>query len=248
MIFRQFLYHPTGCAAYLLGCGSQGKAIVVDPQLHDVEAYSAFASGKGMVVTHVIDTHVHADHLSGGRALAAKTGAVYAMHESAPVAFPFQALSDGAEVAAGNVVLRVLHTPGHTPESISLLVTDRSRGDEPWFVLTGDTLFVGTVGRPDLPGRSAESAAELYRSLHERLLRLPDQLEIYPAHFSGSACGAGMSGKPMSTLAFEKRFNSLLTLGDRDAFVSIVTQELPEKPAAMSHILRQNRGLAPLEA
>lgn len=201
-----------------------------------------------MAITHVIDTHVHADHVSGGRALAEKTGSAYCLHGAADVAFPFQPLADGDDVAIGNVVLTVLHTPGHTPESISLLVTDRTRGDEPWFVLTGDTMFVGTVGRPDLPGKAEESAGELFDSLHERLLALPDGLEIYPAHFSGSTCGAGMSGKPMSTLAFERRFNDLLTIQDRRAFVETLVRDLPAKPAEMLEIIAINQGRRPVGA
>jgi hydroxyacylglutathione hydrolase len=141
----------------------------------------------------------------------------------------------------GNVTTRVLHTPGHTPESLSLVVTDRTRGPEPWFVLTGDTLFVGTVGRPDLPGALERSARDLYRSV-QRLLALPDHTEIYPTHFSGSACGKGMSGKPMSTVAFEKRFNPALALASEDAFVGAITAELPPKPAGMEAMLRQNQG------
>lgn len=242
MIFKQFLYHETGCAAYLLGCAGQGKAIVVDPQLHDVPAYLAFAENKGMAITHVIDTHIHADHLSGGRSLAEQAGAQYCLHVSADVGFGFSPLCEDDEVVAGNVVLRVIHTPGHSPESISLLVTDNSRGDEPWFVLTGDTLFVGTVGRPDLPGRIEASAAELHDSLHAKLLTLPDQLEIYPGHFSGSVCGAGMSGKPMSTIAFERRYNDLLAITDRQAFVARMTEAVPGKPAGMMAILAVNQG------
>jgi len=134
----------------------------------------------------------------------------------------------------------VLHTPGHTPESICLLVTDKTRGPEPWFVLTGDTLFVGAVGRPDLPGDAEQSAAELYASLHEKILSLPDTLEIYPAHFSGSVCGAGMSGKPSSTLAFEKRWNPALGLS-RAAFIERMTSNSPPKPAEMQTILQANR-------
>jgi hydroxyacylglutathione hydrolase len=141
----------------------------------------------------------------------------------------------------GNVTTRVLHTPGHTPESVSLLVTDRTRGPEPWFVLTGDTLFVGTVGRPDLPGAMEQSARALYRSVH-RLLALPDHTEIYPTHFSGSVCGKGMSGKPMSTVAFEKRFNPALAIASEDAFVAALTAEPPPKPAEMAATLRKNQG------
>jgi hydroxyacylglutathione hydrolase len=143
----------------------------------------------------------------------------------------------------GNVTTRVLHTPGHTPESVSLVVTDRTRGPEPWFVLTGDTLFVGTVGRPDLPGALEQSARNLYRSVR-RLLALPGHTEIYPTHFAGSACGEGMSGKPMSTVAFEKRFNPVLSIISEDAFVAALTSELSPPPAGMEAILRQNQGRA----
>ena len=175
--------------------------------------------------------------------MAAQTGAAYGLHEAADVAFPFTPLADGQELVCGNVTTRVLHTPGHTPESLSLVVTDRTRGPEPWFVLTGDTLFVGTVGRPDLPGALEQSARALYRSV-QRLLALPDHTEIYPTHFSGSACGKGMSGKPMSTVAFEKRFNPAFAIASEDAFVAALTVELPPKPAGMEAMLRQNQGRA----
>jgi hydroxyacylglutathione hydrolase len=244
MIFRPFHYFDTGCAAYVFGCGSIGLGAVVDPQERDIDAYVAFAAAKGLRITHVIDTHVHADHRSGGRALAERIGAVYALHRCADVAFPFAALDDGQEIELGNTRIRVLHTPGHTPESISLVVTDLRRGPDPWFVLTGDTLFVGAVGRPDLPGRSRENAAELHHSLHSKLLTLPDEIEVYPGHFAGSACGAGMSGKPSSTIAFEKRWNPMLSL-DRDAFVNALS-DIPAKPADMTAILEANRsGKAP---
>jgi glyoxylase-like metal-dependent hydrolase (beta-lactamase superfamily II) len=220
-----------------------GASTVVDPQAQDLERYLEFAALKQTKITQVIDTHIQADHASGGRALAAQTGAAYSLHESADVAFPFTPLADGQELVCGNVTTRVLHTPGHTSESLSLVVTDRTRGPEPWFVLTGDTLFVGTVGRPDLPGAMEASARALYRSV-QRLLALPDHTEIYPTHFSGSACGKGMSGKPMSTMAFEKRFNPLLSIASEDAFVAALTAELPPKPAGMEAMLRQNQGRA----
>ena len=159
----------------------------------------------------MLDTHIQADHLSGGRRLAQLTGAKYCLHESADVSFYFNSVKDNQDLDLGNVAIRVLHTPGHTPESISLLVTDKTRGPEPWFLLTGDTLFVGAVGRPDLPGNAEENAAQLYDSLHGKILALPGALEIYPAHFSGSVCGSGLSGKASSTLAFEKRWNPALT-------------------------------------
>jgi hydroxyacylglutathione hydrolase len=220
-----------------------GASTVVDPQAQDIERYMEFAELKQTRITHVIDTHIQADHRSGGRVLAARTGAAYGLHESADVAFPFTPLADGQELVCGNVTTRVLHTPGHTPESLSLLVTDRTRGPEPWFVLTGDTLFVGSVGRPDLPGAMEQSARDLYRSV-QRLLALPDHTEIYPTHFAGSACGKGMSGKPMSTVAFEKRFNPVLSIASEDAFVAALTAELPPQSAGMEATLRQNQGRA----
>jgi glyoxylase-like metal-dependent hydrolase (beta-lactamase superfamily II) len=193
-----------------------------------------------MEIKYIVDTHVQADHVSGGRTLAQLTGADYCLHESADVAFEVTPLTDHQELDLGNVSIRVLHTPGHTPESICLLVTDKTRGPEPWFLLTGDTLFVGAIGRPDLPGNVKESAAQLYESLHQKLLVLPETLEIYPAHFSGSLCGAGMSGKPMSTLAFEKRWNPTLAL-DRGSFIEKMASTSPPKPAEMEAVLRANR-------
>jgi hydroxyacylglutathione hydrolase len=213
----------------------------VDPQAKDINSYLEFAQAKGMEIKYVIDTHVQADHLSGGRRLAELTGAEYCLHESADVAFDFSPLTNGQELDLGNVSAGVLHTPGHTPESVCLLVTDKTRGPEPWFLLTGDTLFVGAVGRPDLPGKAGESAAQLYNSLHQRILILPSTLEIYPAHFSGSICGAGMSGKPMSTIAFEKRWNQALDL-QRAEFIEKMTSGAPPKPAEMESVLQANRG------
>jgi hydroxyacylglutathione hydrolase len=243
VIFRPFYYFDTGCAAYVFGCGTLGKCAVVDPQERDVDAYVAFAASKGMLITHVIDTHVHADHRSGGAKLAAVTGAKYCLHRSADVAMPFEPVEDGQAIELGNTIVRVLHTPGHTPESICLVVSDLRRGPEPWFVLTGDTMFVGAVGRPDLPGHAREQAAELYASLRQKLLSLPETLEVYPAHFSGSVCGAGMSGKPTTTIAFERRWNPTLSM-DRDEFVADVVTSAPSRPAEMDSILRFNQGRA----
>jgi glyoxylase-like metal-dependent hydrolase (beta-lactamase superfamily II) len=241
MFLKPFYRYETGCAAYVLGCGTCARCAVVDPREEDIQAYVEFARSKGMQITHVIDTHVHADHRSGGRALAELAGARYCLHRSANVSFPFEPLDDGQEIELGNTRLRVVHTPGHTPESICLVVTDLRRGAEPWFVLTGDTLLVGAVGRPDLPGRTRESAAELYRNVHEKLLSLPESLEVFPAHFAGSACGAGMSGKPSSTIAFEKRWNASLSL-PMEQFVAAIGDSIPPKPAEMDAILRFNQG------
>jgi hydroxyacylglutathione hydrolase len=242
MIFRPFYYDDRGCAAYLFGCGTLGQCAVVDARVDNVDAYTEFASSKNMRITHVIDTHVHADHRSGGRELAQRTGARYCLHESADVTPSFMPLRDGQTIELGKTHVEVLHTPGHSPESLCLLVTDLKRGPAPWFVLTGDTLFVGAVGRPDLPGHARESAAELYSSLHEKLLTLPDDVEIFPGHFSGSVCGTGLSGKPTSTIAFERRWNPMLSL-DCNAFVEAMA-DVPAKPAEMELILAFNRGPA----
>jgi hydroxyacylglutathione hydrolase len=241
MIFRPYYYHDIGCASYVFGCGTLGRCAVVDARADDLETYAAFAENKAMRITHVIDTHVHADHRSGGHELAQQTGAAYCLHESAGVAFPFATVRDSEEIDLGNTKVKVLHTPGHSPESICLLVTDLKRGRDPWFVLTGDTLFVGAVGRPDLPGRARENAAELHGSVHDKLLSLPDDIEIYPGHFSGSVCGVGLSGKPVSTIAFERRWNPVLSM-DQQAFVETLSN-VPPKPEAMGQILAFNRGL-----
>lgn len=241
MIFRPFYRFETGCAAYVFGCGSQGLACVVDPQEADVDAYVEFAATKGMRITVIFDTHVHADHRSGGRALAARTGARYCLHRTAEVAFAFEPLDGNQVIELGNTTVRVVHTPGHAPEGVSLVVSDRRRGPEPWFVCTGDTLFVGAVGRPDLPGHERDNAAALYHSVHDRLLALPDDVEIYPGHFAGSACGAGMSGKPSSTIGFERRWNPLLGRVEPQ-FIDEVGSNVPPKPAGMEAILRFNQG------
>jgi glyoxylase-like metal-dependent hydrolase (beta-lactamase superfamily II) len=246
VIFRPFYYYDLGCASYLFGCGTVGMCAVVDPRVDDIEAYVAFARAKKMRITQVIDTHVHADHRSGGVELARQSDAPYRLHEAADVRVLFTPMRDGEEIELGNTRVRVLHTPGHSPESVSLLVTDLKRGPEPWFVLTGDTLFVGAVGRPDLPGRARENAAQLYASIHGKLLTLPDDLEIYPGHFSGSLCGTGLSGKPSSTVAFERRWNPMLSV-DRDAFVTALA-DVPAKPADMERILASNRGDARIES
>lgn len=242
MIFKPYYYFETGCAAYLFGCGGLGICAVVDAHEEDVDAYVAFAASKAMRITHVIDTHVHADHRSGGVALATKAAAVYCLHESADVALAFEPLKDGQQIDLGNTRVTVLHTPGHTPESICLVVTDLRRGTDPWFVLTGDTLFVGAVGRPDLPGKARENAGELHDHIHAKLLTLPGDIEVYPGHFSGSACGAGMSGKPSSTIAFEKKWNPLLSKSREDFIEALI--DVPPKPAEMEQIMRFNQGRA----
>ena len=217
---------------------------MVDPQL-EIEPYLEAAAEKKMRITHIFETHVQADHLSGARTLAAATGAPVLLHELADARFPHVSLADDQELEMGNVKITVLHTPGHTPEGVSLVVTDHTRAREPWFVLTGDTLFSGGVGRPDLMGDGAETAlaSQLYDSLHGKLLKLPDHIEVYPAHFGGAACGKGLSGKPGTTIGFERRFNPALQQTSRADFVRFVLADLPPQPPAFAENRRRNLGL-----
>jgi glyoxylase-like metal-dependent hydrolase (beta-lactamase superfamily II) len=215
----------------------------VDPQ-PEIEPYVEAAAQKSMRITHIFETHVQADHVSGARRLAAVTGAPILVHASAPVRFPHVPLTDGEEHELGNVRVTVLHTPGHTPDSVCLVVTDRTRAQEPWFVLTGDTLFSGGVGRPDLLGAGTQTAQaeQLYESLYGKLLKLPDHLEIFPAHFGGAACGKGLSGKPGSTIGFERRFNPALQLTSKADFVRFVLEGLPPEPEGFAENRRRNLG------
>jgi hydroxyacylglutathione hydrolase len=248
MIFRQILHPATGCASYVFGCTGKRALAVVDLHHEHVDEYLVIAQLAQSPIVAIIETHVQADHLSGATELAARTGAPIYLHEAAEVTFAHRALRDGDEVELGNDFLRVMHTPGHSPDSICLLVGDRTRGPDPWFLLTGDTLFVGDAGRPDLTADSTTpetamtvaAAQTLYDSLR-MLLTLPDDLEIYPAHFAGSACGRSMSGKPSSTLGFERRYNPALAQPSREAFVSFMLTDLPASPAQHREIRAANR-------
>jgi hydroxyacylglutathione hydrolase len=239
MIFQQIVNEETGCLSYLIGCGQAGRAVVVDPGRDRVDDYLALTRRKGLTITDIMETHVHADHVSGAQALASKCGASIRIHPSAGPAYVHVPVEDQDELAIGSVSLTVLHTPGHTPDSISIVVTDLSRGRDPWFVLTGDTLFIGDVGRPDFGGETA--AADLYQSLTERLLVLPDSVEVYPAHGAGSSCGRAMSSKTASTIGFERRFNVALQADDVDTFVRRLMTGLPPKPPNFERIIAKNR-------
>jgi len=242
MFFRQFLAKEA-TLSYIFGCGSCHVGVVVDPVLGDEQWFIDEAARQNVRITHVIDTHVHADHYSGGRALAEKTGASYCLHEfnAGHVKFPFEPLKDGQRIEVGNVLIDVVHTPGHTPDSVCLLVSDKRRTETPWFVLTGDTLFIGAVGRPDLAGKEVPMAGQIHESIHQRLLNLPSEVEIYPGHTSGSACGAGISGKPGSTVGFERRWNPTLSMA-KDDFVTALTKEIPPRPVEMDRMVQFNLG------
>lgn len=195
-----------------------------------------------MKIRYVIDTHVHADHVSGGRRLAEVTGADYVLHASAGAQFPFRGVTENEELELGNVQIRVLHTPGHTPEHIALVVTDKTRGPEPWFLLSGHTLMVGDLGRTELASSAEEGARALFQSVR-KLKTLPDYLEVLPGAFSGSACGRSLSGKASSSIGFERRFNTAFCIGNEDEFVRFMLQNIPTPPPDAATTRAINLGL-----
>lgn len=242
MILRQYLdTSPVVAASYLFGCGGRSIGAVVDP-VENVEPYLRDADALGLPIRYVIDTHLHADHLSGARRLAEVTGAEYVLFAGAEARYPFRAVEDGDVLELGNVSARVLHTPGHTPEHVSLLVTDRTRGPEPWFVLTGHTLMVGDMGRTELASSAEEGARALFRSAG-RLGELPDYVEVLPGAFSGSVCGRGLSGKAASTIGFERRFNRAFSIREEEEFVALMLREIPPRPERAGEIRAANLGL-----
>ena len=245
MFFRQILNDETACASYLIGCTTKGTFAVVDPHAGLVDEYLELAASQGAEITAVLETHVQADHLSGLPELVARTGATPYLPEDAGVAFDHRPLADGEVVVLGNTEIEAISTPGHAPAHHAYLVTDHVRGDEPWFVLTGDALLVGDAGRPDLHAggdRDVEAMARaLCRSLHERLLALPDHLLLYPAHYSGSVCGRGLSANPASTVGFERRMNPALRLRSEEAFVEALTADIPRPPDDQLEIVAANR-------
>ncbi|MEB1809749.1 MAG: MBL fold metallo-hydrolase [Bacillaceae bacterium] len=243
MIFRQYLHtDPVVAASYFFGCGGQSTGIIVDPVEEEIDFYLEESKRLGMNIDYVIDTHLHADHISGARKLVEKTGAKYILHGSAETNFEFLAVKDGEEIWAGNVKMEFLHTPGHTPEHISIVVTDRTRGDDPWFVLTGHALMVGDAGRTELATSLEEGASDLYDSL-QRLLQLEDYLEMYPGAFSGSVCGRGLSGKPVSTIGFERKFNRALQFTNKQEFVQFMTEDVPPRPENFLRMRTTNQGM-----
>lgn len=241
MFFRQIVHEDLGCASYMVGSTETGECAVVDPRW-EIEPYLEIAAQYGFRITHIVETHTHADHVSGHGRLAKATGATIDVHEAARVDYPHQPLADGETIDLGDVKLRVIHTPGHRPEHIALAVEDSSRGESPWMVLTGDSLFVGDVARPDLAVDAREGAADLYASLHERLLRLPEYVEVYPAHVSGSLCGRVTSSVNSTTIGYERRFNDALQIEERGEFVRYMSENLPQRPPNMMRIVEVNRG------
>jgi glyoxylase-like metal-dependent hydrolase (beta-lactamase superfamily II) len=232
MFIRQFFVKGLAHASYLVGCMSSGICAVIDPK-RDVEDYLEVSQQEGLKLTHIFETHMHADFVSGHLELVDKIGAQVYVPAAAKVEYNHVPLRDGDEVPLGSLRFRVIETPGHTPEGICLAVSDITRAPEPWVVFTGDTLFVGDVGRPDLfgPEKARELAAKLYHSLQDKLLKLPDSVEIYPAHGAGSLCGRSIGNKQSSTIGFERRFNYALLPRSEQDFVEMMTKDMPEAPA-----------------
>ncbi|MGZ4272890.1 MAG: MBL fold metallo-hydrolase [Solirubrobacteraceae bacterium] len=242
MIFRQLIHDDLGCASYLVGDETAGVAAVVDPKL-DIDEYLALARYMGVDIEHILETHNHADHVSGHGRLAAATGAAIHVHRLASPDYAHEAFDDGWELQLGRVTVRALHTPGHRPEHTAFALIDAGRGPEPWAVLTGDSLFVGDIARPDLAVDKREGALGIYRSLHQKLLALPDVCEVWPAHLGGSLCGGpGMDMKVSSTIAYEREHNPLLRVADEESFVAQTTAALGPQPPNFQAIVALNRG------
>lgn len=242
MFTQQFFIKGLGCASYLVGDEQTNTAAVIDPD-RDVQKYLDAASAGGFKITHIIETHLHADHVSGNTELADRTGAAIYLHASAGAKFLHHAVREGDTLMLGSVGINVLHTPGHTPDSITLLLSDTSRGAGPAVALTGDTLFVGDVGRPDLAGDDAarQLAGEMYDSLAQKILPLPDGLLVYPGHGAGSLCGRAMGAMRVTSLGYERQFNPALAPRTRDEFIVFNTTDLPEQPGNHTRIKALNR-------
>jgi hydroxyacylglutathione hydrolase len=242
MLFRQIIHEDLGCASYLVADRETGVAVVVDPQW-DVEPYRRLARLHGVRVGHVLETHNHADHVSGHGRLARSTGATIHIHELAGAEYPHEAFADGWVLELGDLTIEALHTPGHRPEHTCFLLRDASRGGTPWAVLGGDSLFIGDVARPDLAVEPREGAAEMFRSLHERLLSLDDEVEIWPGHLGGSLCGgSAIDLKTSSTIGFERRHNPALAIPEMTEFVESAVSSLGDRPPNVEQIVDLNRG------
>jgi hydroxyacylglutathione hydrolase len=242
MIFRQITHDDLGCASYLIGDHHAGVAAVVDPRF-EIDEYLQYARYVGVQIEHVLETHNHADHVSGHGRLAAATGATIHIHSLAEADYPHETFADGWELELGSLRVRALHTPGHRPEHTAFALFDSARGDEPWAVLTGDTLFVGDIARPDLAVDKEEGAREIFRSLHEKLLTLPPETEVWPGHLGGSLCGGpAMDMKVSSTIGYERSHNDLLSETDEDRFVERATAKLPPQPPNFQAVVDLNRG------
>ena len=239
MLFKQFVDEDLGCGSYLVGDEQAGVAAVVDPA-YAIEHYLEACREHGVVLKLALETHTHADHVSGHGRLALEHDVPVRVHEAAGASFPHEPLHDDEELELGDVLLRIVHTPGHRPEHCAVAVIDRSRGDEPWLVLTGDSLFVGDTARPDLAVEAAAGADDLFRSLR-RLVDLGDGVEVYPGHVAGSLCGAAMSAKPSTTIGFERKFNRALT-ETYDDFMCKAEGPQPPRPPNMGRIVELNRG------
>jgi hydroxyacylglutathione hydrolase len=243
MLLRPFLYDPTACASYLFGCGTHFKLAVVDPHAELVDDYLASAAELGAPIVAVFETHVQADHVSGLPALVEGAGATPYLPAGANVTFDHVALEDGEVVELGNTLVTALATPGHAPAHHAYVVADRRRGDDqPWFVLTGDSLLVGDVGRPDL--HTGEDPQPLARQLHRsigRLLELPDHVLVYPSHYGGSVCGRALSGNPFSSIGFERTHNDALLHADAESFAQALLVDLPPAPPDQGRIVAANR-------
>jgi hydroxyacylglutathione hydrolase len=242
MLFRQVIHEDLGCASYLVGDVDAGIAAVVDPQW-DIEPYLRLSRLHGVRITNVIETHNHADHVSGHGRLARATGAAIHISDLAEAEYPHEPLTDGSVLRLGDVEIEAVHTPGHRPEHTSLLLRDGGRGAEPWAVLTGDSLFVGDVARPDLAIEPTDGARDIFASLRERLLSLPDEVEVWPGHLGGSSCGsAGIDHKTSSTIGYERRHNRAVAIEDEDEFVARAVAGLGDQPPNVEHVVAINRG------
>ena len=242
MLFRQITHDDLGCASYLIGDEDAGVAAVVDPRL-EIDEYLRLARYAGVHIEHILETHNHADHVSGHGRLAVATGAVIHVHRDADPDYDHEPFDDGWELELGSVTVRALHTPGHRPEHTAFTLVDAARGSEPWAVLTGDTLFVGDIARPDLAVDKEEGARGIFHSLHERLLKLPDTCEVWPGHLGGSLCGGpGMDLKVASTIGYERAHSELLSIADEDEFVRRSIGSLGPQPPNFKNIVALNRG------